>query len=193
MSENKSKSSSSSNSSRNSANMHANFNAETLDFVKNLWGGMHIPGFNQVSGMSAPTLSAQDLDKKIEDLRAVESWLQMNMSMLRGTIQTLEVQRATIAALQSMSETLASTSKQSGVEKDQADGHAQLSQSVAWWNVLQDQFKSVLSAVAPDASGNHAKKAVVPKPKSAKKSVKTPTKPPIKTPARRTTGKKTVE
>ncbi|MES2933249.1 MAG: PhaM family polyhydroxyalkanoate granule multifunctional regulatory protein [Pseudomonadota bacterium] len=75
---------------------------DTLDFVKNLWGSMGVPGMN-VPGMAMPTLSVEDLDKKIEDLKAVESWLNVNMSMLRGTIQTLEVQRGTIATLKSMS------------------------------------------------------------------------------------------
>ncbi len=69
---------------------------DTLGFVKKMWGGMGIPG------MVAPTLSADEINKKISDLRAVESWLTLNMNMLRGTIQALEVQSGTIAALQSI-------------------------------------------------------------------------------------------
>ncbi|HTD06073.1 PhaM family polyhydroxyalkanoate granule multifunctional regulatory protein [Undibacterium sp.] len=69
---------------------------DTLAFVKKLWGGMQVPG------MVAPTVSMDDLDKKIKDLKTVESWLNVNMNMLRGTIQALEVQRATIATLNSM-------------------------------------------------------------------------------------------
>jgi hypothetical protein len=84
---------------------------DTLDFVKNLWG--NIPGLN-VPGMTVPTLSVEDLDKKISDLKAVESWLNVNMSMLRSTIQAMEVQRATIATLKAMSATLASSGKQEG-------------------------------------------------------------------------------
>ena len=76
---------------------------DSLSFVKNLWGGMHIPG------MVTPTVSIDDLDKKIKDLKTVESWLTVNMNMLRGTIQALEVQRATIAALNSLSESFANT------------------------------------------------------------------------------------
>jgi hypothetical protein len=64
---------------------------DTLDFVKSLWGSMSVPG------LTAPTLSVEELDKKINDLKAVESWLNLNMSMLRGSIQALEVQRGTIA------------------------------------------------------------------------------------------------
>jgi len=75
---------------------------DTLDFVKNLWGSMGVPG------LTAPTLSVEELDKKINDLKAVESWLNLNLSMLRGSIQAMEVQRGTIATLKSVGASLAS-------------------------------------------------------------------------------------
>jgi hypothetical protein len=75
---------------------------DTLDFVKNLWGSMSVPG------LTAPTLSVEELDKKVNDLKAVESWLNLNLSMLRGSIQALEVQRDTIATLKSVGASLAS-------------------------------------------------------------------------------------
>jgi hypothetical protein len=75
---------------------------DTLDFVKNLWGSMSVPG------LTVPTLSVEELDKKINDLKAVESWLNLNMSMLRGSIQAMEVQRDTIATLKSVGASLAS-------------------------------------------------------------------------------------
>lgn len=71
---------------------------DPLGFVKKLWGDMQLPG------MVTPTISVDELDKKIKDLKTVESWLNVNMNMLRGTIQAMEVQRATIATLKSMSE-----------------------------------------------------------------------------------------
>ena len=63
---------------------------DTLDFVKNLWGGMSVPGMG-IPGMVMPTLSVEEINKQIADLKAVESWLTLNMNMLRGTIQALEV------------------------------------------------------------------------------------------------------
>ncbi len=85
---------------------------DTLDFVKNLWGSMGIPGMSipgmsgmNVPGMVMPTLSVDEINKKITDLKAVESWLGLNMNMLRGTIQALEVQAATITTLQTMGQT----------------------------------------------------------------------------------------
>lgn len=84
---------------------------ETIDFVKNMWGGMSTPGMG-IPGMVMPTLSVEDIDKQIKDLKAVESWLTVNMSMLRGTIQALEVQSATISTLKSMGESLSASVKQ---------------------------------------------------------------------------------
>lgn len=97
---------------------------DTLEFVKNLWGSMGIPGLQMphmpgmpsmampgmnIPGMVMPTLSVDEINKKVSDLKAVESWLGLNMSMLRSTIQALEVQAATIATLQTMGENFAAT------------------------------------------------------------------------------------
>jgi hypothetical protein len=89
---------------------------DTLEFVKNLWGSMSVPGV-AMPGMSVPTLSVDDLDKKIADLKAVESWLNVNVSMLHGTIQALEIQRGTIATIKSMGASLAEAMKQPGADE----------------------------------------------------------------------------
>ncbi|WP_194164392.1 PhaM family polyhydroxyalkanoate granule multifunctional regulatory protein [Lacisediminimonas profundi] len=73
---------------------------DPLGFMKDLWGGVKMPG------MTMPSLSVDDINKQIADLKAVESWLALNMNMLRGTIQALEVQSATLTALQSMGQTM---------------------------------------------------------------------------------------
>lgn len=123
---------------------------DTLEFVKNLWGGMGVPG------MAAPTLSVDDLDKKIADLKAVEAWLALNSSMVRGTIQALEVQRGTLTALKSMGDAFAKAAAQpgGGTEGQSAEAGAapQFADPAAWWNMLQDQFKQAVSnAMSPDA------------------------------------------
>jgi hypothetical protein len=76
--------------------------SDPLGWIKRLWGSMQVPG------MVTPPMSLDELDQKIQDLKTVESWLNVNMSMLRGTIQTLEVQRATLSALQSLRKILCS-------------------------------------------------------------------------------------
>ena len=89
---------------------------DTLDFVKNLWGSMSVPGMG-MPGITAPTMSVEELDKKISDLKVVEAWLNLNTSMLRGSIQALEVQRGTIATLKSMGASLAAAITQPGASE----------------------------------------------------------------------------
>jgi hypothetical protein len=71
-----------------------------------------------MSGMAAPPMSVEDLDKRIADLKAVESWLNMNLAMLRGTIQTMEVQRSTLSTLKAMGASMAEAMRQSGVSAE---------------------------------------------------------------------------
>ena len=93
---------------------------DTLDFVKNLWGSMNIPGagMSGMGGMASPPMSVEDLDKRIADMKAVESWLNLNLSMLRGTIQAMEVQRSTLVTLKSMGASMAEAMRQSGVSAE---------------------------------------------------------------------------
>ena len=72
---------------------------DCFDFIRKMWGNM---GFG-LPGMVAPTLDVDELERRIQDLKAVEGWLKMNLGMLQITIQGLEVQRSTLAAMQAMS------------------------------------------------------------------------------------------
>jgi hypothetical protein len=66
---------------------------DSVDFVKKAWSTFNLPS------SFAPTMDVEELDKRIADLKAVEQWLNVNLSMLRGTIQGLEIQRGTLAAV----------------------------------------------------------------------------------------------
>ena len=68
-----------------------------VDLMKKMLGQM--PGASAIPGFLLPTVDIEELDKRIADLRAAESWLDVNLTMLRATIQGLEVQRNTIAAI----------------------------------------------------------------------------------------------
>jgi hypothetical protein len=78
---------------------------DTMEFVRNMWGAMKVPG------MTMPSMSPEEINKQITDLKAVESWLQLNMNMLRSSIQALEMQSATLTTLQTMGENFAQTVK----------------------------------------------------------------------------------
>lgn len=71
-----------------------------MEFFKSLWSGMGIP----LPGMVTPTVDTDELGRRITDLKAVEGWLKSNLSMLQMTIQGLEMQRATLMAIQAMSQ-----------------------------------------------------------------------------------------
>ncbi|SHN36349.1 hypothetical protein SAMN05192549_108162 [Duganella sacchari] len=130
---------------------------DTLDFVKNLWGSMGVPG------LTAPTLSVEELDKKINDLKAVESWLNLNMSMLRGSIQALEVQRDTIATLKSVGASLASAVNTGVNDKSIFDANPYAS---AFFHHAREADKE--QATAPKAPEPPAKAAPEPEaPKTA--------------------------
>ncbi len=72
-----------------------------FEFMQNLVksAGATLPSIGQ---WVAPTLDPQELDKRIEELRTVQFWLEQNARMLGATIQALEVQRMTLSALQTM-------------------------------------------------------------------------------------------
>lgn len=120
---------------------------DTLDFVKNLWGSMGV-----VPGIAAPTLSVDDLDKKINDLKAVEAWLNLNSSMVRGSIQALEVQRNTIATLKSMGKSLATAVQQPG-EKDTKS----LFESIPYASAFFQHAAEALQPAAPGPAPKEAK------------------------------------
>jgi hypothetical protein len=75
-----------------------------FDFLQNLAKGatQTIPQLPNLSNWIAPTLSVEELDKRIGELKAVHFWLEQNGKALGATIQALEVQKMTLATLQGM-------------------------------------------------------------------------------------------
>ena len=72
-----------------------------FDFLQGLVknAGAALPNMGQ---SIAPTLNPQELERRIEELRTVQFWLEQNARMLGATIQALEVQRMTLSTLQTM-------------------------------------------------------------------------------------------
>ena len=78
--------------------------SDPMEFLKSLWGSTGMP----LPGLVTPTLDTNELEKRIADLKAVEGWLKTNLGMLQMTIQGLEMQRATLSALQAISQSAGS-------------------------------------------------------------------------------------
>ena len=72
-----------------------------FDFLQSLVknAGAALPGIGQ---WVAPTLDPKEIEKRIEELRTVQFWLEQNVRMLGATIQALEVQRMTLSTLKTM-------------------------------------------------------------------------------------------
>ena len=72
---------------------------DPFEFMKSLWGPMGLP----LAGLGAPNSAMSEIDRRIAELKSVETWLNMNLSVLRMSIQGLEMQKAGLAAMQGAS------------------------------------------------------------------------------------------
>ncbi|WP_416759417.1 PhaM family polyhydroxyalkanoate granule multifunctional regulatory protein [Roseateles sp. So40a] len=131
-----------------------------FDFLQGLMknAGAAIPGFNQ---WVAPTLDPAELDKRIDELRTVQFWLENNARLLSATIQSLEVQRMTLSTLHAMNVPMAdlkealkskvppvapaAPSAPAGEDKrpDPSAEKPAGADPLQWWNALTQQFTQV--------------------------------------------------
>lgn len=73
----------------------------SMDMMRQAMGNMGY-GAKTTTGESMPNpMAPEELEKRIAELRVVENWLKLNLSMLSSTIQGMEVQHATVKTLQS--------------------------------------------------------------------------------------------
>ena len=86
----------------------------SMEMMRQAWAGLTGPGGLAQSLPMTPPMNLEDLERRISELRSVEGWLRMNLSMLSSTIQGMEVQRSTIATLRSFADSLSSTDRTNG-------------------------------------------------------------------------------
>lgn len=92
---------------------------QALEFMQRMWNplGVPMPGFampGTPAAASAPaagpmpfpnpammfaTLDPAEVERKIGELRVIENWLAMSLSMLQMSIKTMELQKASLEAL----------------------------------------------------------------------------------------------
>ena len=68
---------------------------DPFEMFRRLWGPLGVP----IPGMAVPTFDPKEVEKRIAELRSVEAWLQMNLNMVKLSIQGLELQRAALQAM----------------------------------------------------------------------------------------------
>jgi hypothetical protein len=150
-----------------------------------------VPGFEFLQGLVknagaampnvgqwiAPTLDPAEIDKRIEELRTVQFWLEQNARMLAATIQALEVQRMTLSTLKSMNVTVgdlgramklqpaanaAASPKAAPAKTLRSDKPASPSASgvvdpMQWWGALTQQFTQLAVQAMKDGTADAAK------------------------------------
>ena len=95
---------------------------QSLEMMKTMWGqgaAGQMPGqfpftadASKAGGGFAsafPGLDTDELEKRIKDLKSVENWLNLNLNILKSTIQGLEVQHATMMALKSFGDAVSAS------------------------------------------------------------------------------------
>lgn len=68
---------------------------DLFEFMQKMWNPMAFP----IPGMLTPTVDVAEIQKKITELKTVETWLTMNVAFVQMTVKTLEMQKAALEAL----------------------------------------------------------------------------------------------
>jgi hypothetical protein len=175
-------------------------NSNPMNSAINNTFGKFVPGFDFLQGLAssavkgaaqgipqlpnpanwvAPTLSVEELDKRIEELKTVQFWLDQNAKALQATVTALEVQKMTLATLKGMNfnmgdvanafklkatETMAGAvnsalgkpaAKKTVGKKKVTDAAAKpaagLIDPMQWWGSLTQQFGQIASEAMKDA------------------------------------------
>jgi hypothetical protein len=66
-----------------------------LEYMQRMWNPMGFP----MPGVGMPTVDVKEIERKIAELKTVETWLTMNVGFVQMTIQTLELQKSALQAL----------------------------------------------------------------------------------------------
>ena len=121
---------------------------DPFEFMKALWNPMGLP----MPGMVAPTLDIDAVEKKIADLKSVENWLTLNLNMLRLSIQGLEMQKNTLAAMKVMQSGPAASAG-AGAESHPFPDPA------AWWKMMQEAAATAAAQKPAEAQSAEPKQA----------------------------------
>ena len=189
-----------------------------FEFLQNLGrqaagsGGATVPGMPPMSHWVAPTFDVEELDKRIQDLKAVHFWLDQNTKALAATIQALEVQKMTLATLQRMNVGLGEIAEafqmrpaaeapvpapevpppapapEPAPQAAAADepAAAPAVDPMQWWGALTQQFQTIATSAMQDmaAQASRAAEQVAAQVQSASEAASAAAEPPPAPPAR---------
>ena len=174
-----------------------------FDFLQNLGqaanpGAKGSPqGMPNMASWVAPTLNIEELDKRIQELKTVQFWLEQNTNALKATIQALEVQKMTLSTLQGMNVNMAEMAKAftakmpdlqpeakpeakpevqpevKATEPQQEAAKGPAVDPMQWWGSLTQQFQNIAAAAVKDVAAKAMKEGAQPSKKTAKTNAKT--------------------
>jgi hypothetical protein len=154
-----------------------------FDFLQGLVknAGSALPSIGQ---WVAPTLNPEELEKRIEELRTVQFWLEQNARMLGATIQALEVQRMTLSTLKTMNVQMTDLRDSLKIRMPEAKAEAAADSAapkaptkttrkaaagsagganpaavdpMQWWGALTKQFTQLAATAMKDSASDAAK------------------------------------
>jgi hypothetical protein len=116
----------------------------SMEMMRKAFAGLAGPAGMGAGVGIAPSMNPEELERKIAELKSVENWLKLNLSMLSSTIQGMEVQLATIVTLKSfVAAATPAAQEATATASSEVPAAAQ-----AWWNMLTQQFSQVAAATA---------------------------------------------
>lgn len=130
-----------------------------FDFLKNLTPGGGASATTAAPGWVAPTLDPEELDKRIQELKTVQFWLEQNSKAVGATIQALEVQRMTLNTLKGMNMSFNDLAESLKVKPHEAAEPAQPKYSFTQAASEQTAPAQEAPKAAPQASKSRSKKA----------------------------------
>lgn len=138
------------------ADQGSNFNAQDpFEVFRRLWGPLGLP----VPGMAMPTLDPAEIEKRIADLKSVETWLGMNLNMVKMSIQGLEVQKMALEAMKSNAGAAGSAASAfADLSRSAASGAAEAAAGAAanpmlWpWSMMQGATSAAGQEAPPEGA-----------------------------------------
>jgi hypothetical protein len=168
-----------------------------FDFLKKFAQANPAASMPSASQWVTPTLDPEELDKRIQELKSVQFWLDQNAKALSATIQAMEVQRMTLSTLQSMNVGMADVAAAmtgqapAAATKGASKEAPPMVDPMQWWGAISQQFQSIAAQAVNDMQ-QHAAHMQAPAPaarpaaRPAAKKAATKKAPAKKAPAKKT-------
>jgi hypothetical protein len=130
-----------------------------FDFLKNLTPGGGASATSAAPGWVAPTLDPEELEKRIQELKTVQFWLEQNSKAVGATIQALEVQRMTLNTLKGMNMSFNDLADSLKVKPQEAAQQASAQPKYTFTQAAPAEAATEEPKAQPKASKSRSKKA----------------------------------